>query len=128
MWPQHEKDLKGIFRGIVKSPKQVSFICHSDKRKAVGFANFSIRTDYVEGASSSPVGYLEGIFVQEKFRKKGVARMLLQEGEKWALKKGCVEMGSDTGLSNRRSQKFHKALGFRESAKLVAFIKKIRRS
>lgn len=28
---------------------------------SLGFAIFSIRTDYVEGASQSPIGYLEGI-------------------------------------------------------------------
>ena len=43
----------------------------------VGFAQCSLRTDYVEGTKSSPVGYLEGIFVKEEYRKKGYAKELL---------------------------------------------------
>ena len=36
---------------------------------AVGFAQCGLRRDYVEGTDSSPVGYLEGIFIKEEYRK-----------------------------------------------------------
>jgi aminoglycoside 6'-N-acetyltransferase I len=45
--------------------------------------------------------------------------------EAWAKKRGASEFGSDTRLANRRSRKFHKALGFSEVEKNVAFIKKL---
>jgi len=35
---------------------------------AVGFAQCGLRHDYVEGTDTSPVGYLEGIFVEEANR------------------------------------------------------------
>lgn len=44
--------------------------------KPIGFAQCQIRYDYVEGTETSPVGYLEGIFIQEEFRHKGFAREL----------------------------------------------------
>ena len=37
----------------------------------IGFAQCQLRYDYVEGTKSSPVGYLEGIFVKEGYRSKG---------------------------------------------------------
>ncbi len=100
------------------------FICWAGKIPA-GFVEVSLRRDYVEGANSSPTGYLEGIFVEKRFRKNGVARMLVREAEAWAKSKGATELGSDTRLSNRRSQKFHKALGFIQVEKNVAFIKEL---
>ena len=34
----------------------------------IGFAQCTLRNDYVEGSSSSPVGYLEGIYVKDEYR------------------------------------------------------------
>ena len=53
----------------------------------VGFAQCGLRRDYVEGTESSPVGYLEGIFVKESYRSKGCAKELLLACESWAKKK-----------------------------------------
>lgn len=53
-----------------------------------------MRHDYVEGTDSSPVGYLEGIFVKEEFRNKNYAKNLLKKCEKWAKEKGCSEFAS----------------------------------
>lgn len=41
------------------------------------FAQCGLRHDYVEGRGSSPVGYLEGIFVEKEYRKQGCAKELL---------------------------------------------------
>ncbi|NND07219.1 MAG: GNAT family N-acetyltransferase [Saprospiraceae bacterium] len=105
--------------------KQFQILVAANKHDLIGFAMFSIREDYVEGASSSPTGYLEGIYVKPAFRKYGVARTLYEDGEKWVLSHGCIEIGSDTWTWNKGSQKFHVALGFKEEEILVHFIKEI---
>ena len=51
----------------------------------------ALRRDYVEGTHTSPVGYLEGVFVQEEYRGRGVATALLRACEAWAGEKGCAE-------------------------------------
>lgn len=43
----------------------------------VGLALCSLRSEYVEGTKDSPVGYLEGIYVEEDFRGKNIAAALL---------------------------------------------------
>ena len=73
----------------------------------VGFAECQLRHDYVEGTDSSPVGYLEGIFVKEEFRHKGFAKEILIECEKWTKEKGCIEFASDCELDNEESLHFH---------------------
>ncbi|HEY1372051.1 MAG TPA: aminoglycoside 6'-N-acetyltransferase [Candidatus Binatia bacterium] len=123
LWPK-EQNLRRDFARIAKLPYERVFICWADEAPA-GFVEVSMRRDYVEGSSSSPTGYLEGIFVEKKFRKTGVARLLVRMAEAWAKKRGASEFGSDTRLANRRSRKFHKALGFSEVEKNVAFIKKL---
>lgn len=42
----------------------------------------------VEGTSTNPVGYLEGIFVKKAYRKNGIAKELLNACLKWAKEQG----------------------------------------
>ena len=93
--------------------------------KAVGFAQCQLRYDYVEGTESSPVGYLEGIFVTDEYRGKGFAKELLCECQKWAKEKGCYEFASDCELDNATSLKFHMAMGFEEANRIICFTKKL---
>jgi len=81
--------------------------------------------DYVEGTESSPVGYLEGIFVKADCRKKGYAKELLFACEKWAKDMGCSEFASDCELDNVDSFKFHMAMGFEEANRIICFRKEI---
>jgi len=93
--------------------------------KAVGFAQCQLRYDYVEGTETSPVGYLEGIFLEEEYRGKGYAKELLSECQKWAKEKGCLEFASDCELDNATSFKFHIAMGFEEANRIICFTKKL---
>lgn len=85
----------------------------SEAGRMVAFAQCQLRYDYVERTKSSPVGYLEGIFVTEEYRKNGYAALLLRECEKWAKEKGCIESASDCELVNEASINFHKSGGRR---------------
>lgn len=102
----------------------VCFIKFADE-KPIGFAQCQLRRDYVEGTESSPVGYLEGIFVAEEERKHGYAAELLVECEKWAKEKGYTEFISDCELVNEDSLKFHMTLGFEEANRIICFRKDI---
>ncbi len=91
----------------------------------MGFAQCQLRHDYVEGTDSSPVGYLEGIFVKEAYRHKGYARELLRECEKWAAEQGCGAFASDCELGNEESLAFHLAAGFAEANRIICFTKEL---
>ncbi len=93
--------------------------------KVVAFAQCQLRHDYVEGTDTSPVGYLEGIFVREEYRNQGLARQLLATCEAWAAEQGCTEFASDCELTNTVSQEFHKKLGFEEANRVVCFVKRL---
>ena len=82
-------------------------------------------TEYVPGATQSPVAYVEGIYVKEEYRKQGVGKSLIQYAQQWALEHGCVELASDALLENTASYEFHTKVGFQEVERVVTFIKQI---
>ena len=123
MWDSHDiLELKNEFELKLDKDDFALFIKVIDE-KIVGFCECSLRYDYVEGTSSSPVGYLEGIFVLEEYRNLGLASSLLAESEMWAKKKGCTEFASDCELENNDSLKFHLKAGFKEANRIICFKK-----
>ncbi len=95
------------------------------EEKPVGFAQCQLRHDYVEGTETSPVGYLEGIYVDDACRGKGYAKMLLIACEDWARSMGCTEFASDCELENTSSLAFHLRTGFEEMGRIICFAKKL---
>ena len=84
LWPDHTAEEMGSeFAEIMAKPDAVFFLTYAGKT-AIGFAQCQLRYDYVEGTDSSPVGYLEGIYVAEGYRAQGVAKQLLAACESWA--------------------------------------------
>ena len=126
MWTDHDpEDMAKEFRELVKNEEAACFIKYMDN-KPVAFAQCQLRHDYVEGADSSPVGYLEGIFVREEARGRGVARALLRACESWASDKGCREFASDCELDNAASLAFHLHSGFTEMSRIICFVKPLK--
>lgn len=119
---QNEDELEEEFKEILQSDEETCFIAFV-KDMPVGFANVSLRCDYVEGTESSPVGYLEGIFVEENYRKQNIAKNLVKSCEDWTKKIGCTEFASDCLLDNTQSLKFHLAIGFIEANRIICFKK-----
>lgn len=91
----------------------------------VGFAQCQLRSDYVEGTETSPVDYLEGIYVRPDFRHRGIARELLRACEGWAESLGCAEFASDCELDNNASLLFHLKMGFIEANRIICFTKQL---
>ena len=125
LWPDNAMDTMYYDLGKFMTAKDgVFFLAYRDDT-AVGFAQCGLRHDYVEGTSSSPVGYLEGIYVRAEDRKLGFAGQLLQTCEEWARGEGCTEFASDCELDNEDSLAFHLKLGFREANRIICFTKKL---
>lgn len=117
-------ELEAEFKGFITSIDAACFLKYADGRP-VGFAQCGLRRDYVEGTQTSPVGYLEGIFVEESYRRKGYARELLKACEDWAKTKSCAEFASDCILTNEESLRFHLAVGFIEANRIICFTKNL---
>ena len=125
LWPEHSaEDMTEEIASLLAREDAAIFL-YKEQGEAVGFAECQLRRDYVEGTETSPVGYLEGIYVREGVRRQGIARSLLSACETWAKAHGCTEFGSDCELDNTDSQRFHRAVGFEEANQIVAYVKKL---
>ena len=125
LWPdttpaEHREELQDV------GETGAGFIVHDPAGVAVGFAEVSLRRDYVNGCDTSPVAFLEGIYVEEAFRKRGVAALMVEEVTRWAISQGVSELASDADISNADSHRMHAALGFEETERVVYFRKVLR--
>jgi len=109
---------------VLTEDEAAVFLCRKDG-VPIGFAECRLRHDYVEGTETSPVGYLEGVYVKDTARRQGAARELISACMNWARDKGCSEFASDCELTNTDSQAFHQAVGFGEVNRIVAYARKI---
>jgi aminoglycoside 6'-N-acetyltransferase I len=87
-----------------------------------GFVEAAIRP-WAIGCDQRPVGYVEGWYVDEDMRRRGIGRSLVEAAEAWARSKGCRQMASDAEWWNDVSHQAHGRLGYREVARLVLFKK-----
>lgn len=87
------------------------------------FAEVSLRHENVNGCDTSPVAFLEGIYVHPEDRGTGTGKRLIAAVQSWARAQGCSELGSDADLENVKSHAFHKAAGFEETQRVVYFRK-----
>jgi len=128
LWPhvtlaECRKELETV---LCQPSRFATFVSQRRDGQLDGFLEASIRRDYVNGCTTSPVGYIEGLFVARGARRKGIGRKLVGAAERWARAKGCKEMGSDAKLANRLSHKVHYALCYTKVNTLVHFHKHLR--
>lgn len=123
LWPHHTLlEMEEEMEGFLSYPNSAIFLVVEDGA-AVGFAQTSLRHDYVEGSDHSPTGYLEGIYVMEAYRSRGFASALLAACEDWAREQNCFQFASDCEISNSSSLVFHLNCGFTEANRIICFIK-----
>lgn len=125
LWPHDTaEELSADMDNMLAEPMQPVFVAERPDGKLGGFLEAGIRK-YAENAASSPVGYLEGWYVDEDLRRQGIGKALVQAAEEWARMQNLTEMGSDTWLDNEDSIRVHLKLGYEETERLVHFIKKL---
>jgi aminoglycoside 6'-N-acetyltransferase I len=123
LWP--DADDRDIARMLQEPARFAGFIAREINGHAIGFAEASLRHDYVNGCDTSPVGFLEGIYVAPPFRRLGVAASLIRAVEQWTIAQGASELASDALIDNVDSHRMHAALGFLETERVVCFRKSL---
>ena len=105
-------------------PDYAVFVASGGDGHLIAFIEAGLR-DHGEGCETSPVGYIEAWYVEERLRGQKLGRDLIHAAEQWAREKGCREMASDTWLENEASIAAHLRLGYRETERLVHFAKRL---
>lgn len=119
--PEHHQEMLAY---LAPGAEDVAFVAVRPSGGLGGFIEASLRK-YADGCSTSPVGYIEGWYVDPDLRQQGVGGMLVRAAEAWAAQQGCTEMASDCLLDNTVSLAAHLALGYEEAERLIHFRKSI---
>ncbi len=125
LWPGEDVAAHlGEALGALGQPNRaIAFLALDAGGTAIGFAEASVRHDYVNGTDGSPVGFLEGLYVVPAARHRGVGRALVAAVERWVRDRGCTELASDAAIDNTASHAAHAAYGFEETERVVYFRK-----
>ncbi|MNC43325.1 Aminoglycoside N(6')-acetyltransferase type 1 [compost metagenome] len=118
------EELAEEYAEFLVTSKETGFLCRVDGQ-AVGFMNVSVRQDYVNGTDGSPVAFLEAIYVLPEYRRQGVAGLLVARAEQFAREQGLAQLASDCLEDNVLSQAFHRNSGFRETERVIYFVKNL---
>ncbi|WP_184407218.1 aminoglycoside 6'-N-acetyltransferase [Xanthomonas sp. 3075] len=120
LWPDADDDLDELQSALAQSEAR-HLVVVDDADAALGFAEVSVRHEYVNGTDSTPVGFLEGWYVIPAWRGRGLGRALVAAAVEWTRDQGCVELASDTRLEDSGAQAAHAACGFEPTERVVCF-------
>ncbi|MFE9324947.1 aminoglycoside 6'-N-acetyltransferase [Nocardia sp. NPDC052278] len=125
LWPdgtvaEHRAEVEETYDG---DRTAAAFLARGEDGTAIGFSEATLRTEYVNGCDSSPVAFLEGIYVEPNQRRSGAARALCAAVEEWGRELGCTELGSDALTDNSLGHELHKGLGFEERERVIYYRK-----
>ncbi|WP_013323076.1 aminoglycoside 6'-N-acetyltransferase [Gloeothece verrucosa] len=126
LWPDSDfTELQQETEEIIKQPDILPvFVARNSEKELIGFLEAAFR-DYVDGCNSTPVPYIEGLYVKPEYRNQGIAKALIQTMENWAKQQGYTEIASDTTLENIISQTLHQQLGFEAVERIIIWRKSI---
>lgn len=121
LWPdctseQHREEMDVCLR----EKAAVAYVAARPDGGLAGFVEATIRL-HADACDTSPVGYVEGWYVDADVRQRGIGRQLVRTAERWARERGCTEMGSDCLLENDISLRAHLAIGYEERERLIHF-------
>jgi aminoglycoside 6'-N-acetyltransferase I len=119
LWPHRvgEENSKEMVH-ILKSAHHAAMLAFRDDGTPCGYLELCCK--------SAPFGYIEGIYIDEADRGKGIGRMMIESGLRWLELRGCTEVGSNAHIDNQVSIDFHKKLGFEEVDRHVVFKRAIK--
>ena len=113
---RHQKEIEQAFASQ-------DFFCYflaGNGDRILGLVELASR-NIVDGCSSSPVAYLEGLYLKEEYRGKGFGKEAIGIILQWCKEKGFSELATDAELTNLKAQKFYQALGFQEIDRVVEY-------
>jgi aminoglycoside 6'-N-acetyltransferase I len=129
LWPEspreeHRGELVETLAGRNPSTLPLTyFVAEAAGGEVVGFLEAGLRSHADCCDVSRPVGYIEGWYVEETWRRRGVGRLLVEAAEKWAREQGCREMASDSLIENALSEEAHTGLGYEVVGRSVLYRK-----
>ncbi len=127
LWPdQPLAELTGEIGPMLAKGDLAAFGIRAADGRLLGLIEVGTRS-VAEGCLTSPVGYIEALWIDTSVRRHGLARRLIEAAIAWSREQGYSELGSDVEIENTVSQSVHEKLGFEETERLVTYRMDLRR-
>jgi aminoglycoside 6'-N-acetyltransferase I len=124
LWPDEDQAEIARETGPLLARDDYAVFAADDGGRLAGFIEVGHR-DVAESCTTSPLGYVEALWVEPEYRRRGVARALFEAAKQWSRQQGYRELGSDAVLENTASHTMHGRLGFTETERLVTFLMRL---
>lgn len=118
LWPdgtveEHRGEVQKLIQsGMSGTLPAVVLVAIDASEGLAGFLEVGLRS-HADGCDvARPVGYVEGWFVREEFRGRGIGGQLMKAAEGWSRAQNCREIASDALVDNMESREAHSALGY----------------
>jgi aminoglycoside 6'-N-acetyltransferase I len=112
-------------RELMSNPRKFGVIVlEDDEGTLAGFVEVALR-DGVDGTAREITAFVEGWYVKPSLRGQGWGRKLIAAAGRWARARKMVELASDAELWNKGAIAAHRAVGFRETFRVVQYVKRI---
>jgi GNAT superfamily N-acetyltransferase len=103
---------------LLELPQHAIFTAEDDAGQVIGLLTASKRWTLWH---AGPCALIEELVVDERARRQGVGRGLIQAGLDWARAQGCSEVEVSTDHDNSDAQAFYRRLGFESEALLLEY-------
>ena len=117
-------ELLDIYKQGFSKDNEAALLYKKDN-KFVGYMHLSIRSDYVNGTDTSPVLFVEAIYVLAEYRRQGIGKEFIDYAKNYAKQKGIAQLASDCLIDNSLSEHFHKKCGFIEKERVICFVQNV---
>jgi aminoglycoside 6'-N-acetyltransferase I len=118
LWPdgtveQHRREVQKLIQSGMNGTLPAAVLVAIDGNEGLaGFIEVGLRS-HADGCDiAQAVGFVEGWFVREEFRGRGIGKQLMKAAEDWSRAHNCREIASDALVDNAESRDAHSALGF----------------
>lgn len=115
------KEAEQRFQILLQEKEHAIFVAVENKKVIAWIhAFFAVRVEsdlFVEIAA---------LVVDEKYRKAGIGKKLIEEVENWAKEKNCYKIRVRCNVTRKESHGFYKNLGFKEIKEQKVFSKNVR--
>lgn len=106
-YPAAEPEMRARLAELLGRPEHCAIVAASGAR-LLGWAAAEIRTLLVAGTKAE----LMGLVVAAEARRLGVGTALVAAVERWAVARGCTQLGVRSNVARAESHPFYECLGY----------------
>ena len=107
-YPSTEDEVAARFRQCSTACEPGRFVAEDPSRRVVGWI-YVIERFLLQ---AEPAAEICGLVVDAPMRRKGIARLLVLEAERWARAHGLAEITVRTNVERPESPSFYRSIGF----------------